>query len=57
MMKVEERTHNRRFGNMAGRRIYSQFLFAYRLQFQPTNKGSNRINNEFLFINLATVTG
>ena len=28
---------NRRFGNMAGRRIYAQLLFAIRLKFQPTN--------------------
>ena len=40
-----------------GRRIYSQLLFANRLQFQQTNTPSYGINNELLFINLAAVTG
>jgi len=32
------------------------FLFTNQLQFQPTNNAGHRLNNELLFINLASVT-
>jgi hypothetical protein len=54
----KKRTHNRRFGNMAGAtNIFSTFCSLLGFSSSRRITPGNRKNNELLFINLAAVTG